>query len=209
MACDLLGFVVNRLHVDYVIHEGNPRQRGEVISIQFGIEFARNTKEDRQFRMVLKAIFSEKTKDKKPLGYQVDSVVTGIIKAPDDIPADQVQFHAEINGAAILYGTLRGIIFNATGVFPGGQMVLKSIPPNDILKSANWAEAIATQKRTAKAHDVNTEAAAATRSVTGQPSPKGEDILSSPELQRQLREAKAVDKARNPGGRIKRKVPAK
>lgn len=44
--------------------------------------------------------------------------------------------------------------------------------------------------------DANQTAAALVRAITGSGPVNGEDLLGSPELQRQLREAKAADKGR-------------
>ena len=53
---------------------------------------------------------------------------------------------------------------------------------------------LAPMKKRPKAKpDANQKAAAFVHGLTGQPAPNGEDLLGSPELQRQLREAKARD----------------
>ena len=44
--------------------------------------------------------------------------------------------------------------------------------------------------------DTNEQIAELLRAVTGTKNPRGEDLLGSPELKRQLREAKAREKAR-------------
>jgi preprotein translocase subunit SecB len=136
MACELAGFAATKLHIDFVIVEKGELQRGELTSVQFGLDIGRHLTDENNFQLTLRAKFSEHTKEKVAMGFQLEAAVTGIIKVSSDTPKEKVQHLAEINGINMLYGTLRGIVLSATGIFPKGPLMLRSFVPSEILNSA-------------------------------------------------------------------------
>jgi hypothetical protein len=52
-----------------------------------------------------------------------------------------------VNGVSILYGILRGIIANATGMFPNGKFLLPTVMPQDIVKKIEAEKAAARQAK--------------------------------------------------------------
>jgi preprotein translocase subunit SecB len=135
MSCELLTCVVTRLHIDFSADESSEGRRGEFLTMNFNIEAGKHVTEERQYRITLTAKFSEHSKEKKPIGFQVESTIVGFFKISDDVDKERISVHAQMNGVNTLYGTLRGVIMSATGTFPVGPMILKSRMPHEIIGS--------------------------------------------------------------------------
>lgn len=61
--------------------------------------------------------------------------IVGQFVVPEDLPAAEQEGFLRVNGLSILYSTLRGILGNITGSFPGERLCLPTILPFDIVKS--------------------------------------------------------------------------
>jgi preprotein translocase subunit SecB len=141
MDCELIAFAVTKLHIDFVsaikVDKGNQSvqfgPRGEVTSMNFGMNFGAHKDNERQFQMTLGVKFSEQTKEKTPLGYQVEANVIGILMVSKEVPVEKISHIVQLNGVNLLYGTMRGVIFNATGSFIVGPMMIKSLTAQEIL----------------------------------------------------------------------------
>lgn len=137
MSCELLTCALTRIHVDFVADEDHPEiPRGEVLTMTFKVEMGKHHADDRQFRLLLAANFSEHTNEKK-LGFQVETTIVGFFRVSDDVDSETVVGHAQSHGINTLYGTLRGIVMTATASFPTGPMILKSRTAQQILGIKN------------------------------------------------------------------------
>lgn len=133
MASELLSCALTRLHIDFIQVEGVDRYRGEITTMHFSLEMSRHVKEERQFKVTLKAAFSEHSKDNVQHGFQVEASILGFVRISTDVAEDVVSRHAALNSVNTLYGTLRGLILGATGAFPAGPMILKSLTAQEII----------------------------------------------------------------------------
>lgn len=133
MSFELITCAVTHLRIDFVAPSDFDGSRGAVITMNFDSGIARHVTELRKFKIFLTAKFSEHTEDKIPLGFQVDTSITGFVRVSEDIPDEKVAAYAHMNGVNSLYGTLRGVIMSATGVFPTGPMILKSRTAHQII----------------------------------------------------------------------------
>ena len=142
MDCELVAFAVTKLHVDFIPEikkeEGTPGSvqfgaRGEQTTMQFSVNLAVHKDIERQFQMTIGVRFTEETKEKVPFGYQVEVSVIGVIKVSDEVPTEKIVHIAQLNGVNLLYGTIRGVVFSATGAFIVGPMMIKSLTAQEIL----------------------------------------------------------------------------
>lgn len=141
MDCELMAFGVTKLHVDFLPQikkeEGKSSQqfgpRGEETTMKFSVNFAVHKDNERQFQITLGAKFSEHTKENVPLGYLVEVGVIGVVVVSKDVDSEKVAKVAQLNGVNLLYGTMRGIVLNATGGFVAGPLMTKSLTAQEIL----------------------------------------------------------------------------
>ncbi len=76
---------------------------------------------------------NEAAKDAPP-PYMFDIEVVGLFKVQDDLPQEQVRQFAEINGSAVLYGSVREMISNLTGRGPHAPLLLPTMTFVDQMK---------------------------------------------------------------------------
>lgn len=130
---ELLNFAISSLHVDFVESPKAKAPRGEQIGMNFEIHFGQHATTKRQYRVEIQSSISEVTPGIGPLGFQVKATIVGIVKVRDDVPDGDVLGLVQVGSVNVLYGTLRGVIACATGVFPTGPLILRSLTPADII----------------------------------------------------------------------------
>jgi preprotein translocase subunit SecB len=110
------------------------------VSIQTNIEFGwgdASTEESKPFAQRLGLIINNETG--APAPYKVDIELIGYFDLVGKIPTDlSAQDLAQVNAAAMLYSSMRELIFSTTIRFPRGPMVLPGVNFLD-LKSAKPA----------------------------------------------------------------------
>ena len=196
MQLELLNFALSSLHVDFVESQQAKSPRGEQLGMNFEIHLGQHATIKRQFRVELQASISEQTPRIGPVGFQVKASIVGIVKVQDDVSDDMALSIAQVGGVNVLYGTLRGVIATATGVFPTGPMILRSLTPKDIIgvKPEKVGVATTTQAK----QDANQQASKLVQAVTDTKKLRGESLLASAALRRKLRRAKRRVKAAKP-----------
>jgi hypothetical protein len=85
--------------------------------------------------VVFEGRFFQRTAAGALLGFQVEAKVVALVTVSDAVPEGKLQSFVHGNAVNVLYGTLRGLVASATGVFPYGPLILPSISANEILAS--------------------------------------------------------------------------
>lgn len=138
--CQLKHFAVTRLHVDWAIVPKVKHPRGEHIECKFGVSVFKHLQSSNEFKVELRASFSEVTKGSLPHGFQVEVVIVGLLSFSPELNEETLQRLVHLNGVNVLYGTLRGIVASASGVFPFGPMIIPSLSPQEILTRTEAGE---------------------------------------------------------------------
>lgn len=84
--------------------------------------------------MRLEVFFKGVTKKDEPIGHQIECVINGEFLIPEEMDVDKREGLLRVNGLSILYSTLRGVLGNLTGSFPGDKLCLPTIVPNELVK---------------------------------------------------------------------------
>ena len=79
--------------------------------------------------------------------YNVDLESIGYFELIGDLPIEEREDIAKVNGASLLYGVLREVLFSLTARFPRGPMLLPSVNFFD-LKQQGRKQGTTTDKRT-------------------------------------------------------------
>lgn len=134
-AFQLKHFAVTKLHVDW--HE--PKSQGPMnvahIASAFGLEVLVDREDPREFKIEFGGRFRQLAANDELLGFEVEIRITGFADVGEVVPEDKLNDFVHANAANTLYGTSRGLIASATGIFPSGPLILPSISAKEILAS--------------------------------------------------------------------------
>ena len=97
--------------------------------------------------MKLRLQIANETGNKIPYG--VDLQTIGYFDLTSDISAEEREDIAKVNGASLLYGVLREVLFSLTARFPRGPLVLPSVNFFDLKKSARKQPGVEKESRVA------------------------------------------------------------
>jgi preprotein translocase subunit SecB len=79
----------------------------------------------------------------KPAPYRVDLETVGYFELIGEIKKSDREDIAKVNGASLLYGVLREILFSITARYPKGSLVLPSVNFHDLRSSIKQTPTIA------------------------------------------------------------------
>lgn len=77
----------------------------------------------------------------KPAPYNVDLESVGYFELLGEIPLEDREGIAKVNGASLLFSALRELLFSLTTRFPKGPLVLPSVNFHDLKERTVWAPA--------------------------------------------------------------------
>lgn len=142
-------YFLSHFHVDFHFPE-----KTEEVPISWSLDFDYDTFRDKQHitRRMLGLEVSGKClgKDNKPIGLTFDIEIRGIFHLPESMDEEHQEGLLRINGVSILYSTLRGILGNVSGSFPGGRFCLPTISPKEIVESVEARKKQSSFKATTK-----------------------------------------------------------
>jgi hypothetical protein len=126
-------YFLTRLQIDYTFpREGVVTQADSVTSI-FDYDLGHHREEPRRRMMRLKVDFQELDQKQEKIGYTIQCEITGFFSFTDSTPKDKEELVLRVNGFALLYGALRGVLATTTAVCPGGRFSVPNVMPNEIV----------------------------------------------------------------------------
>lgn len=125
---ELLSFHMNSINIQWFSEQDVNNIK---YNLDFGYTIASNTSENNLYRLVLTCKFNS---SKPKAGFKIEATITGYFSTPDANDEKKNLNLVCYNGGMILIGTLRGIIANMTGTFPGGKIDLPSINMNELIE---------------------------------------------------------------------------
>jgi len=128
-------YTLEKMHADWIAPTSDTATNIEQIESSFSCHVLRHNKLPRQFKVVFEGRFFQRTAAGALLGFQVEAKVVALVTVSDAVPEGKLQSFVHGNAVNVLYGTLRGLVASATGVFPYGPLILPSISANEILAS--------------------------------------------------------------------------
>lgn len=149
--CELEQFVLGKLHLDF---RPPPAREMRVTQVRCNFDYGVGThKTDaNRYRLTLRFDCHEAADDKTEVGNAVKAEISGFFRFPEGTEKKQMEALIRVNGVSILYGILRGIVANSTGVFPNGKFLLPTIMPQDIVKQVEAEKAAASKKNKPTKH---------------------------------------------------------
>jgi preprotein translocase subunit SecB len=93
--------------------------------IDFG--WAENQDEKDRRAFAVRLLVTINNKEGKPSPYLVDVGVMGFFTLLGEIPNDERESIAKVNGASLLYGVVRELLYSLTARFPAGPAILPSM----------------------------------------------------------------------------------
>ncbi len=162
-AFQLKNFAVTRLHVD--CHE--PKTDGPTsvahIASAFGLAVLVHRENPREFKIEFTGRFRQLAATEEVLGYEVEIRIAAFAEIGTVVPEEKLIDFVHANAANTLYGTCRGLIASATGVFPFGPLILPSISAKEILASVQVQPVQAQSTAQPKARPIARRAVTPTR----------------------------------------------
>jgi preprotein translocase subunit SecB len=147
--CQLEDFSLTKLHVDF--HSTNEDQL-EVNKARshFDYDVGQHPENPNLFRMDLRVDYHEENDSGQAIGHAVKTEIIGFFSFNNADDKENLSLLVRLNGVSILYGLLRGMVANATGVFPAGKCILPTIMPRDVVESVEKAKGRAKHPKPAK-----------------------------------------------------------
>ncbi|MGA3172203.1 MAG: hypothetical protein ABSE62_14455 [Chthoniobacteraceae bacterium] len=143
-------FVVTRMHTDWVLPENLAKGTIEQIEANFSCEILRHQDRTREFRVEFAGKFSQETAKGIRLGFDVEVRLVALVSVSEAVPEEKLGEYVHVNSVSALYGTIRGLVASATGVFPSGPLILPSTSPKEIFESMRRDEAERAKKNKPK-----------------------------------------------------------
>jgi len=143
--CELEQFFVGKLHLDF---RSPPAKDMQVTQVRCNFDYGVGThkSDPHRYRLTFRFDCHEATEDKTEVGNAVKAEISGFFRFPKSTDKKRMDLLIRLNGVSILYGILRGIVANATGVFPNGKFLLPTLMPQDIVKQVETEKAAASKK---------------------------------------------------------------
>jgi preprotein translocase subunit SecB len=126
-------FFVTRLHIDWRQPTASAVDIDR-LNLTCDYNVAYNAQDNSMFKMELSVRLSQVGKQQADVGYIIEADLVGLFSFPTEVDAEDRQMLVRVNGINLLYGTLRGILANMSGVFPSERLVLPAINPMDIVQ---------------------------------------------------------------------------
>ncbi len=129
----LADYSLSKLHMDFV-HSEQDEGQSNLLSLSFDYDIFINTDSELRRMLALKVYGFQHCKNGQKTGLDFELEIRGIFLLPESMEADRQEALLRLNGVSILYSTLRGIVGNLSGSFPGGRFCLPTVLPQEILK---------------------------------------------------------------------------
>lgn len=130
---ELENYFLEKLKVEFEFPEKGEMNLHRIRS-GFDYELFKHPDEELRRLMRLEVFFKGVTKKDEPIGHQIECVINGEFLIPEEMDVDKREGLLRVNGLSILYSTLRGVLGNLTGSFPGDKLCLPTIMPNELVK---------------------------------------------------------------------------
>jgi preprotein translocase subunit SecB len=156
-------FALTKMHADWVAPVGTEEVMVDHIASNFACHVFQHQTVARQFKIEFAARLSQRTSTGTRIGFQVEAQLAALVTVSDAVPAEKLGSFVHANAVNTLYGTLRGLVASATGVFPFGPLIVPSLSAKEILAS------IQTQQPPAPGAEPAKGRATTRRSVTPSP----------------------------------------
>jgi hypothetical protein len=105
------------------------------LSLSFDYDTLQHSEEPLRRLLRLRVAISECDPDDQKIGHDIDCEINGQFIVPEELEPEKQEGLLRVNGLSILYSTLRGILGNVTGSFPGERICLPTILPPDVVAS--------------------------------------------------------------------------
>lgn len=127
---ELQDYFLTDLHLDFRIPEADEEA---VKAVRLEFDYETMTRKDAALHrlLLLKVKAWQVNHEEEPIGYELSCTINGHFIVPADLPSSQQEGLLRLNGLSILYSTLRGIVGNISGSFPGGRLCLPTILPRE------------------------------------------------------------------------------
>ena len=113
-------------------------------AMSFDYDVLQHSEEPLRRMLRLRVSLSEHDGNDEKVGHDIQCEINGQFIVPEKLEAPEQEGILRVNGLSILYSTLRGILGNITGSFPGERLCLPTILPQEI------AESIEERKKNSK-----------------------------------------------------------
>lgn len=130
----LENYFLGHLRMDFHFpKDGEGRDRN--LSLSFDYDALQHSEEPLRRLLRLRVAISERDADGQKIGHDIECEINGQFLVPEELEPEKQEGLLRINGLSILYSTLRGILGNVTGSFPGERLCLPTILPPDVVAS--------------------------------------------------------------------------
>jgi len=144
-------YFLTRLHMGYHFPKDGA-EMGQEVSLAFDYDTLKHNEVPLRRMLCLRVAMYELDAKGNKAEYYLESEIKGQFLMPENMEGEAIEVLLRVNGLSILYSTLRGIIGNVSGSFPGGRFCLPTIFPPDVVKriERRKAEAMVTPKKAAR-----------------------------------------------------------
>lgn len=127
-------YFLTKLIVDF---EFPDEEEYSVSAVETGLDYKifRHPKDQLRRMMELSVEIRSLDSNERKVGHQIFTVINGDFTLPKDNQVKDTEMLFRINALSVLYSTLRGVLGNLTGSFPGEKFVLDAIVPQDAVKN--------------------------------------------------------------------------
>jgi hypothetical protein len=132
--CQLEEFFITRLHIDHRQQTAPEKQPAHHLGYGFDYVIGKHKEDECRYRMSFQFTAEEFSENEQPVGLKLDAEIVGFFSINPDLEKKKREALAQLNGASLLYGILRGVVATATGVFPEKKLNLPTVSPQEIVK---------------------------------------------------------------------------
>lgn len=130
----LENYFLTRLRMHFHFPE-NGEGQVQNLRLDFDYDALQHSEEPLRRLLRLRVALSERGPNDQKIGHDIECEINGQFLMPENLEPAQQEGLLRVNGLSILYSTLRGILGNITGSFPGEKLCLPTVLPQDVVAS--------------------------------------------------------------------------